>query len=181
MSVAPPPPMHPTVMRRFLLALLTLPALLGAQQDFSTVKVTVVPVTTNLYMLQGSGGNIGLSVRADDAFLIDDQYAPLAPRIREAIAAVTAKPARFLVNTRWHGDHTGGNANMASAGSILVAHENVRRRMSTEQFLEAFEQRVADFDATWGKGFLTPEQFLTIAYASVTGDTKPDTKARHGH
>ena len=125
----------------FLLA--AFPAAVSAQQDFSNVKITVVPVAGGVYMLQGAGGNIGLSVGADDAFLIDDQYAPLTPRIREAIATVTNKPVRFLVNTHWHGDHTGGNENMASAGSILVAHENVRRRMSTEQFIEAFKSRVA--------------------------------------
>lgn len=127
---------------RLALLLALLPIALRAQQDLSAVKITVVPVAAGIFMLQGAGGNIGLSVGTDDAFLIDDQYAPLTPKIREAIATVTNKPVRFLVNTHWHGDHTGGNANMASAGSILVAHENVRRRMSTEQFIAAFKSRV---------------------------------------
>ena len=127
-------------MRRYavLLALAATPAL-HAQQDFSQVKVTVVPVAPGVYMLQGSGGNIGLSVGQDDAFVIDDQYAPLTARIKAAIATVTAKPVRFVVNTHWHGDHAGGNENMASAGAIIVAHENVRRRMSTEQFNAVFK------------------------------------------
>jgi cyclase len=115
----------------------------AAQQDFSKVEVTVVPVRGGIYMLQGAGGNIGLCVGADSPFLIDDQYAPLTPKIRAAIATVTQQPVRFLMNTHWHGDHTGVNANMASVGAILVAHENVRRRMSTEQFVEAIKQRVA--------------------------------------
>ena len=124
-----------------LLVLLGWAPLARAQQDFSKVTISVVPVATGVYMLQGAGGNIGLSVGRDDAFVIDDQYAPLTPKIRAAIATVTPKPVRFVMNTHWHGDHTGGNESMASAGAILVAHDNVRRRMSAEQFIEAFKLR----------------------------------------
>ena len=109
--------------------------------DASQVTVKVVPVATGVYMLEGMGGNIGLSVGKDDAFIIDDQYAPMTPKIKAAVATVTAKPVRFVVNTHWHGDHTGGNEAMAGSGAIIVAHENVRRRMSKEQFLEAFNWR----------------------------------------
>ena len=123
------------------LALAAAPTLL-AQQDFSKVNVTVVPVAKGIYMLQGAGGNIGLSVGETDAFVVDDQYAPLTPKIKAAIATVTSKPVRFVMNTHWHGDHSGGNENMAAGGAIIVAHENVRRRMGAEQFLEAFNQRV---------------------------------------
>lgn len=130
-------------MRRLAAVLVfTAAAALHAQQDFSQVKITVVPVAKGVYMLQGAGGNIGLSVGNDDAFVIDDEYAPLTPKIKAAIATVTSKPVRFVMNTHWHGDHTGGNENMAAAGAILVAHENVRRRMSVEQFIEAFKQKV---------------------------------------
>ena len=124
-----------------LLALALTPAL-HAQEDLSKVNITVVPVAKGVYMIQGAGGNIGLSVGQDDAFVIDDQYAPLTPKIKAAIATVTSKPVRFVMNTHWHGDHTGGNENMAGAGAILVAHENVRRRMGAEQFLAAFNQKV---------------------------------------
>ena len=126
---------------RYLLSLLLLAAApaLSAQQDFTQVKVTVVPVVPGVYMLQGSGGNIGLSVGRDNAFVIDDEYAPLTDRIKAAIATVTPNPVRFVVNTHWHGDHTGGNENMANGGAILVAQENVRRRMSTEQFNALFK------------------------------------------
>jgi cyclase len=110
--------------------------------DASQVTVKVVPVAPGIYMLEGLGGNIGVSVGKDDAFVIDDQYAPMTPKIRAAIATVTAKPVRFVVNTHWHDDHTGGNEAMAGTGAIIVAHENVRRRMSTEQFLEAFNARI---------------------------------------
>jgi len=92
-------------------------------------------------MLEGAGGNIGLSVGNDDPFLIDDQYAPLTAKIKAAVATVTAKPVRFVLNTHWHSDHTGGNEAMAGSGAIIAAHENVRRRMSKEQFLAAFNIR----------------------------------------
>jgi cyclase len=111
------------------------------QPDFAQVTVKVVPVATGVYMLEGAGGNIGLSVGKDDAFIIDDQYAALTPKIKAAVATVTPKPVRFVVNTHWHGDHTGGNEAMAGSGAIIFAHENVRRRMSKEQFLEAFNMR----------------------------------------
>jgi cyclase len=113
----------------------------SAQPDVSQVAVKVVPVAAGVYMLEGAGGNIGLSVGTDDAFLIDDQYAPMTPKIKAAVATVTPKPVRFVVNTHWHGDHTGGNEAMAASGAIIVAHENVRRRMTKEQFLEAFNMR----------------------------------------
>src|SRR5258705_8393165 len=114
------------------------PAAAFAQQDFSKVEVTSQKVAEGVYMLTGAGGNIGLSVGADAAFLIDDQYAPMTPKIKAAVAALTNKPVRFVLNTHWHGDHTGGNKDLGESGTLIVAHENVRKRMSTEQFIEAF-------------------------------------------
>src|SRR5258706_9143076 len=92
-------------------------------------------------MLTGAGGNIGVSAGEDAVFVIDDQYAPLTDRITAAIAKITPKPVRFVLNTHWHGDHTGGNENFGKGGSLIVAHENVRKRMSVEQFIEAFNMR----------------------------------------
>lgn len=114
---------------------------LPAQAGLDTVKIQTLPAGKGVYMLLGQGGNIGLSVGEDGAFLVDDQYAPLTPRILAAVKAVSDKPVRFLVNTHWHGDHTGGNENMAAAGVIILAHDNVRTRMSTEQFIAAFNSR----------------------------------------
>jgi cyclase len=118
------------------------PATVLAQRDFSKVEVTSTKLTEGVYVLVGAGGNLALSVGADAAFLVDDQYAPLTPKIKAAIAALTDKPVRFVVNTHWHGDHTGGNENLGGAGALVVAHDNVRRRMSTEQFIALFNEKV---------------------------------------
>jgi glyoxylase-like metal-dependent hydrolase (beta-lactamase superfamily II) len=113
-----------------------------AQQDFSKVQIETIPVAKGVYILVGSGGNIGLSVGQDGAFLIDDQYAPLTDRILKAISAVTDQPVRFLVNTHWHGDHTGGNENIGKGGTIIVAHDNVRKRLAKGQFMKAFNVNI---------------------------------------
>jgi glyoxylase-like metal-dependent hydrolase (beta-lactamase superfamily II) len=122
------------------LVLLAAPAF-SQQQDFSKVEVKAEKVADGIYMLTGRGGNIGLSVGKSGTYLIDDQYAPLSDKILAAVRAITPDPVRFVVNTHWHGDHTGGNENMGKAGALLVAHENVRRRMSTEQFSAAFNSK----------------------------------------
>lgn len=115
-------------------ALAALPA--PAQQDFSKVEIKATKLTGTTYMLTGAGGNIGLSAGEDAVFVIDDQFAPLTPRILAAIAAITPKPVKFVLNTHWHFDHTGGNENLGKAGAIIVAHHNVRKRMSTDQVIE---------------------------------------------
>jgi cyclase len=120
--------------------LLTVPRAIPAQQNFDTVQVRSQKVAEGVYMLQGAGGNIGLSIGDDAVFVVDDQYAPLTPKILAAIALLTDKPVRFVVNTHWHWDHTGGNEAMGKAGALLVAHDNVRRRMSSEQVTEFFQR-----------------------------------------
>jgi glyoxylase-like metal-dependent hydrolase (beta-lactamase superfamily II) len=94
----------------------------------------VVSIAPGLAMLVGSGGNIGVSYGPDGVFLVDDQYAPVTDQVRAAVAGLTQGRIRFVLNTHWHGDHTGGNERMGEAGALIVAHDNVRRRMSTEQF-----------------------------------------------
>lgn len=106
----------------------------AAQRDGSKAEVGTTKLAEGVYMLTGAGGNMGLAIGEDAAFLIDDQYAPLTEKIQAAIARLTPKPVRFVLNTHWHGDHTGGNENLGKAGAIVIAHENVRRRMSSEQF-----------------------------------------------
>lgn len=111
-------------------------------QGFDDVEIRSTPVADGIWMLTGRGGNMGLAAGPDGAFLVDDQYAPLSDRILAAIADITDSPLRFVINTHWHGDHTGGNQAMGKAGALIFAHENVRERLSTEQFLEFFNTTV---------------------------------------
>jgi len=110
----------------------------AAQQDFSKVEVKATKITNNIYMLTGAGGNIGLSVGEDAAFIVDDQFAPLTPKITAAIAQITPKPVKFVLNTHWHSDHAGGNENLGKAGALIVAHHNVRKRLNSDQVIDFF-------------------------------------------
>jgi cyclase len=114
--------------RLYLLSLLVLSAAASAQQDFSKVEIKVQKVSGGIYMLTGAGGNIGVSVGEDGVIVIDDQYAPLVPKIEAAIRTITPKAVRFIVNTHYHGDHTGGNEQLGKTAPI-IAQENVRRRL----------------------------------------------------
>jgi glyoxylase-like metal-dependent hydrolase (beta-lactamase superfamily II) len=100
-----------------------------AQRDFLSVEIKTTELVDGVYMLEGAGGNIGLSTGEDGAFVIDDQFAPLSGKIMAAIAAVTDEPVAFVLNTHWHGDHTGGNEPFGAAGAHIVAHDNVRTRL----------------------------------------------------
>ena len=111
---------------------------LAAQQDLDEVEITTVPLSAGVFMLTGAGGNIGVSVGEDGVFVIDDQFAPLTERILAAIEGLSDRPVSYVLNTHWHGDHTGGNENMGEAGAVIVAHDNVRTRMSTEQVSTVF-------------------------------------------
>jgi len=111
-------------------------ASVSAQQDFTDARVVAEPVAPGVHMLVGPGGNIGVSAGADGVFLIDDQYAPLTERVLEVLAGITPERVRFVLNTHWHEDHTGGNENLGGAGALIVAHDNVRVRMSVEQLLD---------------------------------------------
>jgi glyoxylase-like metal-dependent hydrolase (beta-lactamase superfamily II) len=117
-------------------------ASVAAQAADDTTRIQVVPVAGSVSMLVGRGGNIGVAVGDDAVFLVDDQFAPLTGKIVDAVKSITDKPIKFLLNTHWHGDHTGGNENFGKAGVVIVAHDNVRQRMSVEQFLARFNQRV---------------------------------------
>ena len=125
-----------------LLVMAGSPGLSEAQRDFSKVEIGTVKIADGVYMLRGAGGNIGVSAGPDGVLLIDDQFAPLSDKIKAAVTKLESGPIRFVLNTHWHGDHTGGNENMGAAGAVIMAHDNVRKRMSVEQFIEAFGRKV---------------------------------------
>ncbi len=109
------------------LALAALPAL-AQEQDFSKIEVKVVPVSGNIYMLQGSGGNIGVSAGSDGVLIVDDEYAPLAEKIRAALHGINPGKLKFVLNTHFHGDHTGSNP-VFGPEALIVAQDNVRKRL----------------------------------------------------
>lgn len=121
-------------MRKFAIVSSTLvlaAGLAAAQdQDLSKVEIKVTKVSGTVYMLEGAGGNIGASVGEDGIVVVDDQYAPLAEKIQSALKGVTDKPVRFIINTHYHGDHTGGNAFFQKQAPV-IAHDNVRKRLES--------------------------------------------------
>ena len=100
-----------------------------AQQDFSKVEIKATKVAGNVYMLEGSGGNIGVSVGVDGILIVDDQFAPLADKIKAALKNLGAGKLKFILNTHWHGDHTGGNVAFGPEAPI-IAQTNVRKRLA---------------------------------------------------
>ncbi len=118
------------------------PGIALAQQDMADVTVRAALVQGQVHVLFGRGGNIGVFAGNEAVILIDDQFAPLTPKIEAAVRRISDKPIRFVLNTHWHGDHTGGNENFGKAGVAIVAHDNVYRRLSTDQFMAAFNRHV---------------------------------------
>jgi glyoxylase-like metal-dependent hydrolase (beta-lactamase superfamily II) len=115
-----------------LLVLFVFAGAAQAQTDFSKVQMKATKVAGNVYMLEGAGGNIGVSVGDDGLLIVDDQFAPLADKIRAALKGLADKKLRFILNTHWHGDHTGSNVAFGPEATI-IAHDNVRKRLATEQ------------------------------------------------
>ena len=114
-----------------------------AQRDMSKVEIKVERLAPGVAVLFGAGGNIGLSHGEDGNVLIDDQFAPLTAKIVAAVNGIDPDPVKFVVNTHWHGDHSGGNENLGKAGAVIIAHDNVRRRMSVDQFSKRFGKTAA--------------------------------------
>lgn len=116
-----------------LLVPLPVPPACGQATDYSKVQIKTTKVSGNIYMLEGEGGNIAASVGEDGIVIVDDQFAPLAEKIQAALKnlGITDKPVRFVINTHYHGDHTGGNTPFANSGSTVIAQDNVRKRLES--------------------------------------------------
>jgi glyoxylase-like metal-dependent hydrolase (beta-lactamase superfamily II) len=142
---------------------------LASSQNFDAVEIRTQQVSSSVYMLLGQGGNIGVFVGEDGAFVIDDQYAPLTDKILAAIGAITSEPVRFVFNTHWHGDHTGGNENLGRTGALIVAHENVRERLNMDQVLERIGREPASEPARPG-GALPVITFAEDVTFHLNGD-----------
>ncbi len=146
-------------------------------QDFSKVEIRVEKLAPGVAVLFGAGGNIGVSYGEDGNVIVDDQFAPLTDKIAAAVRTLDPDPVRFVVNTHWHGDHTGGNENFGKRGAVIVAHDNVRQRMSTQQVMRSFNTTIppSPKDAlpvvTFGNG-------MTL---HLNGDTLHLLHARNAH
>ncbi len=105
---------------------------IGAQ-DFASVQIRATKLNGSVYLLTGRGGNMAVSAGEQGVFLVDDQFAPLTPKIEAALRKIRNEPVRFVLNTHWHPDHTGGNEKLGAAGALIVSHGNVRQRLSQKQ------------------------------------------------
>ncbi|HLW51962.1 MAG TPA: MBL fold metallo-hydrolase [Candidatus Angelobacter sp.] len=114
----------------FAAAVLPAATLSAQQPDYSKVEIKVQKVSGSVYMLEGLGGNIGASVGEDGIVIVDDEFLPLADKIEAALKGITDKPVKFVLNTHWHGDHTGGNSHFGEKAPI-IAQENVRKRLAS--------------------------------------------------
>jgi cyclase len=124
-----------------LLACFTAASVHAQDRDFSKVEIKAVKVAGAVTMLQGAGGNIAISAGDDGVAMIDDEFAPLSQKIHAAIQKLSPKPVRFLINTHWHGDHTGGNAQFAETATIL-ASVNVRKRLQSGGEIAAAKMKI---------------------------------------
>lgn len=167
-------------MRKLLgmaVCLLLLSALAAAQdEDFSKVAIKVTKVAGTVYMLEGAGGNIGASVGEDGIVVVDDQFAPLAPKIQAALKGITDKPVRFILNTHYHFDHTGGNAEFSKLGT-LVAQENVRKRLAEGTTIKQFKMTTPPM-AKEGLPIVTFEHDVSI---HLNGENVRAIHFPHGH
>lgn len=163
-------------MRHFLAAILlgaAMPA--AAQQPASAPEIRVERIAPGVAVLFGRGGNIGVSWGPDGNILIDDQYAPATERVVAAVRTLDADPIRFVINTHWHGDHTGGNENLGRAGTVIFAHDNVRRRMTMEQLVRG--ERVPPSPS----GALPVVTFSENLTFHLNGDTLRAIHVAHAH
>lgn len=127
---------------KWLIAAFIAVPVVATAQGPQAAPIKTTKLAGSVSMLEGVGGNLGVSSGPDGIVMIDDQYAVMSDNIRKALQALGPQPLKFIINTHWHGDHTGGNEGFGKSGAVIVAHDNVRKRMSTEQFIKAFGLKV---------------------------------------
>ncbi|MEE9343413.1 MAG: MBL fold metallo-hydrolase [Gammaproteobacteria bacterium] len=127
----------------FIFSLLNMSVIRAEGEAESAVKIKSIPVSKNIYMLTGKGGNIGVFLGEDGTFMVDDQFAPLSDKILAAVKSLGGEMPRFLVNTHFHGDHTGGNENLGKKGALIISHNNVRTRLANGSTIAAFSMKTA--------------------------------------
>jgi cyclase len=132
------------IINNILLFISTLIIMTSAISDhhWEDVKYNTVEVRKNIFVMIAEGGNLAVFIGEDGTFLIDDQFAPLTENILEEINKIGGKIPKFLVNTHWHFDHTGGNENLGKAGTLIVAHDNVRKLLSTDNTIKVFNKEI---------------------------------------
>ena len=141
------------------------------------VNIKAIKATDNLYMLTGRGGNMGVFIGSDGTFLIDDQFAPLTGKIITAIKELGGKTPDFVINTHYHGDHTGGNENVGERGALIVSHDNVRHQLMAGSFISAFKSKRAPLT---GAGLPTVTFAEDISF-HLNGDTVHAFHTPHAH
>ena len=157
----------------FLIVLSLIPALAFSDD----VEIEALKVTDQIYMIAGQGGNIGLFIGEDGTFLIDDQFAPLTEKILEAIKSVGGQHPRFLINTHYHGDHTGGNEKIGQGGTLIVSHDNVRERLISGAYIGAFKMKLPPVS----KAGLPVVTFSKNIKFHINGDTVMVKHVPHAH
>ena len=140
-------------------------------------KISPISVAEKIYMIAGKGGNVGIFIGEDGTFLIDDNFAPLTEKIVEAIKSVGGDYPKFLINTHYHGDHTGGNENLGDGGTLIFSHDNVRERLKTGSFLKAFN---AKSEATESEGLPVVTFSEGISF-HINDDTVRAIHVAHAH
>lgn len=146
-------------------------------QDFSKVEIKVTKVAGNVYMLEGAGGNIGVSVGPDGILIVDDQFAPLADKIKAALKTLGEGKLKFVLNTHYHGDHTGGNAAFGPDAPI-IAQTNVRQRLSVEQKSKFFNRTITPASPKEALPVITFDQAVSVFF---NGEEIKVIHFPHGH
>ncbi|TNF45457.1 MBL fold metallo-hydrolase [bacterium] len=167
--------MHKGLISLLVVGLLGLSISASAAQE--EVTISTLKVRDGIYMLVGEGGNIGLFIGEDGTFLIDDQFAPLTPKHLEAIKAAGGEVPKFLINTHYHADHTGGNENLGKAGALIFSHDQVRERLTMETVIEAFNMTTPPQP----KAALPVVTFSTDITFHLNGDTLHAFHVPHTH